>query len=407
MTRVNTLRLVFGHPKLTEALLRCFFDADRQAENRVKRLWLDNIDIVAGTEQSSTFEKYGLPLKLNFRGVETLRLRRLPLGAVELDDQLKLTRRTQVVYSRGGRAGELSDGLGGNYLTTTNFAGAETIPGLEQAELAGEDSSSSQQLSPLEALMHSAHRFDDAIYENLSREYKIPPEVVTANIPSHQQRSLHTYMDRWTAPVNQGPEENRAFTQLFRTNVPSPAACARLLLTDISTTLTSLNIDWAVTLPSFHFQLESADFVKWIKWYSDLFSLRFPHLRAFQYRNAVTDHTYLPPGLYLLDHSASVFKGVHSEQRLEEEGLQLDFAIDLKPLEFVEAHADQLQCLAWPMARFFSHELNPDISPRVQRVIEKLGRSLVDLRVDEWYFRYPETHSEEDIVLSTSAKRCE
>jgi len=407
MVRVSTLRVVFGHPRLTEALLRCFFDKDRQTENRVKRLWLDNVDIVAGTEQSSTFDKYGLPLKLDFGGVETLRLRRLPLGAVELDDQLKLTRRTQVVYSRGGRAGELSDGLGGNYLTTTNFAGAETIPGLEQAELADQDSSASEWLSPLEILLRSAHQFDDAIYAAIFKEYEVPPEMLAADIPSHYQRSLHTYMDRWTAPVDLNPEETHAFRQLFRTNMPSPAACAGLLLTDMSKTLTSLNIDWAVTVSSFHFQLKSADYLKWVKWYSDLFSMRFPHLRAFQYRNAVTDHTYLPPGLYLLDHSSSVFTGIHSERRMEEEGLRLDFDIDLKPLEFMEAHADQLKCLAWPVAHFFSHECKSDISPRVRSVAEKLGRSLVDLRVDEWYFRYPETQSEEDVVLSPNAKRGE
>ena len=46
MTRVNTLRLVFGHPKLTEALLRCFFDENRKRENPIKRLWLDNVRIV-------------------------------------------------------------------------------------------------------------------------------------------------------------------------------------------------------------------------------------------------------------------------------------------------------------------------------------------------------------------------
>jgi hypothetical protein len=178
MTRVSTLRVIFGHPKLTEALLRCFFDADRRAENRVKRLWLDNVNIVAGTEQLSTFEKYWLPLKLDFRGVEKLRLRRLPLLAKNIDDQYRLTRRTQVVYSRGGRAAELSDGLGGNYLTTTSFAGAEIVPGLEQAEQAGQDVETSQQLSPLETLMHSANRFDDAIYDALSLQYKFPAEMM-------------------------------------------------------------------------------------------------------------------------------------------------------------------------------------------------------------------------------------
>jgi len=405
MTRVNTLRVVFGHPKLTEALMRCFFDPDRQAENRVKRLWLDNVDIVAATEQLSTFEKYGLPSKLSFRGVETLRLRRLPLWAVGMKDQERLTRRTHVVYSRGGRAGELSDGLGGNYLTTTNFAGAEIVPGLEQAELAGQDPES-QQFSPLETLMHPANRFDDAIYASLSREYRFPPEVVDANISSHYQRSLQTYMDRWTTPANQSPEENRAFTQLFRTETPSPAACAGLMLMDMASTLVSLNIDWAITVPQSDMiarLVKRADYLGWVKWYSDLFDLRFPHLRAFQYRNAVMGDTHLPAGLYLFDRS-SILTGNLFERALVEGGLQSDFAIDLKPLEFMEAHADQLNCVAWPMARFFSPEFDSDISSRARRVVEKLGRSLIDLRVDEGYAHDAETQSEEDVFLSGSMK---
>jgi hypothetical protein len=392
MTRVSTLRVIFGHPKLTEALLRCFFDADRQAENRVKRLWLDNVNIVAGTEQLSTFGKYGLPLKLDFRGVEKLRLRRLPLLAKDIEDQYRLTRRTQVVYSRGGRAGELPDGLGGNYLTTTNFAGAEIVPGLEQAELAGQDLNSSQQLSPLEKLMQSANRFDDAIYEALARQYKFPPEVAAANIQSHYQRSLHTYMDRWSTNDYEDPEQSHAFTKLFRTDIPSPAACASLMLTDMATTLISLNIDWAITVPPFDVRIYSPHYTKWVKWYADLFSLRFPHLRAFQYRNAVARDTYLPPGLYLFDHSSSVVGRANPERSLD--------GFDLEPLEFMEAHADQLNCLAWPMARFFSYEHDPEISARVCSVVEKLGRSLVDLRVDGRYRRSPEKHSEEDVFLS-------
>jgi hypothetical protein len=399
MTRVSTLRVIFGHPKLTEALLRCFFDADRRAENRVKRLWLDNVNIVAGTEQLSTFEKYGLPLKLDFRGVEKLRLRRLPLLAKDVDDQYRLTRRTQVVYSRGGRAAELSDGLGGNYLTTTSFAGAEIVPGLEQAEQAGQDVETSQQLSPLETLMHSANRFDDAIYDALSLQYKFPAEMVAAGISSHYQRSLRTYMDRWSTNDYEDPEQSHAFEQLFRTEIPSPAACASLMLTDMAATLISLNIDWAITVPPFDVRPYSPYYDKWVKWYAHLFSLRFPHLRAFQYRNAIASDTYLPPGLYLLDHSSSVVGRANSERSLD--------GFDLEPLEFMEAHADQLNCLAWPMEHFFSHKHDLDISARVRDVVEKLGRSLVDLRVDGRYHRYPETHSEEDVVLSPAKTKGE
>lgn len=402
MTRVSTLRVIFGHPRLTEALLRCFFDANRQAENRVKRLWLDNVNIVAGTQQSLTFEKYGLPSKLDFGGVEALRLRRLPLWAANMYDPNRLTVRSYVVYSRSGRASELSDGLGGNYLTSTNFAGAEIVPGLEQAEQAGQDSDNSGQLSPLEVLMHPVMMFDDAIYEALSLQYKFPPEMVAAHIPSHYHRSIHMFMDHWATPVGQQPEQHEAFMQLFRTENPSPAACAGSMLTDMAKTLVSLNIDWAIKAPPLHTHIvggmKLVDYVKYIKWYSDLFSLRFPNLRAFQYRNAVTGNTHLPHGLYLFDQS-SIPTEHHFEQALADGDLQPKFTIGLKPLEFMEAHADKLNCLAWPVASFFSNEHNPVISARARNVIEKLGRSLVDLRVDEWYYRRPEINSEEDVVF--------
>ena len=112
----------------------------------------------------------------------------------------------------------------------------------------------------------------------------------------------------------------------------------------------------------------------------------------------MTGNTNLPYGLYLLDESDFTYD-------LTLDGL--DLAIGLKPLEFMEAHADKLNCLAWPIAQFFSNKHNPDISTRARSVIEKLGRSLVDLRVDEWYYRHPETNSEEDVVLSPGRKRSE
>lgn len=58
--------------------------------------------------------------------------------------------------------------------------------------------------------------------------------------------------------------------------------------------------------------------------------------------------------------------------------------VGLKPLEFIEAHP-KLQSLAWPMSQFFSDEPRADIALRVQNVVNKLGRTLVNLRVDDAY----------------------
>ncbi|KAK4543472.1 hypothetical protein LTR36_005615 [Oleoguttula mirabilis] len=117
-----------------------------------------------------------------------------------------------------------------------------------------------------------------------------------------------------------------------------------------------------------------------------LFDLRFPHLRAFQLRNAVVPEAQLPHGLYLLDHSRVQFRNRSS-------GLVGDFdlvaeqraRLDTVCLDFMEAHSN-LQCLAWPMDHFFSERrLAADIASRVDAVVDNLARTLVDLRVDTLY----------------------
>lgn len=76
----------------------------------------------------------------------------------------------------------------------------------------------------------------------------------------------------------------------------------------------------------------------------------------------------------------------------------------LKPLEFFEAHAN-LQCLAWPMDQFYSPTRRTDIAERVQRVIDRLGQTLIDLRVDAYYTGFAEPHSAHDQVLDHVATR--
>lgn len=409
MIRVNILRVIFGHPKLTEALLRCFFDEKRHRESPVKRLWLENIRIVEGTETIVDRHKYGLPSKLNFDGVEVIRLRRLPLGAVEMPQEQRVMNRGEFVYSRGSMAQtaqELQNGLGGNYLTSTNILGAEVVMGHEQLEQAldeidkEDEDGNHKQLSPLETLMRYANAFDDTIYNDLSNEVELPPEVTAAYIPSHYWRSILAYRDQWPGPVCElSPEGNRMFRQIFRTDLPTAAACTIPMFKTMSETLTSLTIDWAITAPSPR-NLNWADYERWVKWYVDLFSLRFPHLRAFQYRNAVAMQTLLPTGLYIFDYS-TIFSGTSFERRwVPGDHPPPTFEIGLKPLEFFEAHPN-LHCLAWPMDQFFSPNPNPDIAPRVRDIVSRLGRTLVDLRVDAFYTGAAEPHSDDNLSLGS------
>jgi hypothetical protein len=114
--------------------------------------------------------------------------------------------------------------------------------------------------------------------------------------------------------------------------------------------LTSLNIDWVLwRRPGSQDELTGHTVLSVLK------NKKFPNLRAFQIRNAVVEQTRLPTGVYLL-----------------EPGF----------LDFLENHP-KIQCLAFPIDRFYAHEKpSPEVQKRARHVVEHLGRTLVDLRID-------------------------
>ena len=135
----------------------------------------------------------------------------------------------------------------------------------------------------------------------------------------------------------------------------------------------------------------------------DFFELRFPHLRALQFRNAVVKESMHPPGLYLLDHSQIRFTDIECAKAV----LGADYAtrIDLVCLKFMEYH-DNLQCLAWPMDGFFSNEsMTTDVANRVQNVINNLGRTLLDLRVDMLYRGQGEAQTDDEPTDTRERRR--
>ena len=171
------------------------------------------------------------------------------------------------------------------------------------------------------------------------------------------------------------------------------------MVRDASATLTSLCFDWVLAEPyNTTDDTTAAGQTRWLSIYADLFSLRFPNLRAFQYRNAVVAKTLLPSGLSLLDpmgFSVNCNERVHAAEHEP-----LSRRLNMACLEFMEAHSS-LQCLAWPMESFFSASTTSnDFSNRVQAVIDNLGRSLVDLRVDTMYSSSGERQSESTLCDS-------
>ncbi|KAM0717900.1 hypothetical protein Q7P37_006232 [Cladosporium fusiforme] len=344
----RTIRLVYMAVK--EALLRSFFDKHRDRDAPLRKLWLENVRIVEGTQMHMHHHKYELPLELDFTGLESIRMRRLPLPTTELSPNEMISVRSFFNYSRGGTSNEMQNGLGGNYLTTTRTVGGEAIPGHEMLDLLWQNKGEEipHDESPFKNLFDDAYRFDDDIYRALAEDVELPPEVEKVSIESHYHRSLLTFQgfwrpdcDHWEYP----PECARMFRQLFRTGMPTAAECSLAMFRSAASSLTSLNLDWALTNASA--SLHNDGFYE--RWISCVFTGN-----AFEQR-------WVP--------------GIQGRPHVE---------VGLKPLEFIEAHP-KLQCLAWPMSQFFSPTPSADITPRVQNVISGLGRTLVDLRVDDAY----------------------
>lgn len=133
MTRVHTLRVILGHPTLTDALLRSLFDIRRRQNEcfaPVRRLWLENCRVSAGLKSELDHgNPYALPSQLSFHGLESVRLRRLPLRSASSRGSPP-----GVVYSRGGRLQRMQDGLGGMYETTVQDVNVESQAALDFEE---------------------------------------------------------------------------------------------------------------------------------------------------------------------------------------------------------------------------------------------------------------------------------
>jgi hypothetical protein len=137
---------------------------------------------------------------------------------------------------------------------------------------------------------------------------------------------------------------------------PSPSLALsplRWLLECSASTLTSLNLDWVLWRRNeSDIHDDSAAMLKMLA------ALKFPQLRAFQFRNAVLQQTMLPNDVFLLEDTF---------------------------LDFMECH-QKLQCLAWPIDKFYSHvRPSVEVRNRSRKLIAHLANMLTDLRVDAQY----------------------
>lgn len=89
-----------------------------------------------------------------------------------------------------------------------------------------------------------------------------------------------------------------------------------------------------------------------------------------------------PEGLFLLDQVHIDFADTEGYQPMQASHFHHLYTYRNACIEFMEAHT-ALQCLAWPMEQFFSeHQAHPDLQGRIDAIIERLSRTLLDLRVE-------------------------
>jgi hypothetical protein len=225
MTQVHTLRIILGHASLTDALLRCFFDVRRARIPEivpVRRLWLENCRISAALNSDLAHHPYGLPLKLEFPGLQSIRIRRLPMHCGV--PYLQPLTRDQVVFSRDGIHRHLPDGAGSSYTALISHTIAEARPGEEHVRALGEHAGlgfvgnnggvvTDPRFAggPLQKFYAKVHELDDLIWEAVERAWGGLPALVQAAKVPHKERALLAYRGSWLDPED-----------LLKTDGPSP-----------------------------------------------------------------------------------------------------------------------------------------------------------------------------------------
>lgn len=319
LVHVHTLRIVYGHWRLTTALIAGFLRHDRPREIPLQKLWLESC---AFDIRNPSFLGAAAAT-----GLESIRLRRLrpePAIATNKHDMAWL----DLKLARGGHYYQMHNGAGGWVGTTVEFS-QKDLP--------------AQLMVPTPKTMTAIGRaFDDLIWEDLPEIYGY-----VETLPVHP-------------PTTPAPATSRSPSQwLFHSS---------------QSTLTRLDLDWILWR-----QRErndrydtSPDLLR------ELSAMRFPHLVAFQLRNAVMPLTALPNDIFLLED---------------------DF------LAFMEEHP-KIKCLAWPLDRFYRHtKPSVELQTRCQSLIAHLARVLTDLRLDTHYIGSGEPKSDQGTTGEATQQR--
>ncbi|KAI1511375.1 F-box multi-domain protein [Pyrenophora tritici-repentis] len=256
LVNVHTLRIVYGHWKLTNTLVAGFLDESRPRRVPLRKLWLESCCFDTGTLY------WFLPSQTT--GLESIRLRRLGNASFDLIPRQRLNF-MEFKLARGGHYIQMHNGVG-SFVGTTVQVAPDGLPPRYARPSIGE-------------LVDRGKALDAAIWEELweIREY------IDAN------------------PVNLDPRISEAPPLDSRPLTEWIIACS-------TSTLTSLNLDWIHWRKKWNSHYESANSSLFL---TSLSKLRFPQLRAFQIRNAVMPLTRLPDGIYLLEDTFLGFLEAH------------------------------------------------------------------------------------------------
>ncbi|KAL6712320.1 hypothetical protein ACN47E_000197 [Coniothyrium glycines] len=308
LVNVHTLRIIYGHWRLTNELLVGFLRKDGAGPRSLRKLWLESC--------AASVDPMSFLLPEDTSGLESIRIRRLASESLDTV-QRRGTSFLDYRLARSGQYYQLQNGVG-NWIGTTVQVSEEDLP------------ERWPRFSPND-LQQAATAYDDVIWDDLP--------------------SVKAYVD-----------SNFVIPPIY-TSSTSPIEPLDWLVRSSASTLTSLNLDWILWR-----RRENDEFDNSAATLNVLSQLRFPHLRAFQVRNAVLPHTRLPENMFLLED---------------------DF------LMFLENHM-KLQCLGWPLDKFYSHSKpSIDIQSRSQKLVAHLATVLTDLRVDTQYGGHGEPFSDQ------------
>ncbi|KAF2007193.1 hypothetical protein P154DRAFT_614613 [Amniculicola lignicola CBS 123094] len=261
---VHTLRIIFGHWRLTRGLLEGFLDPDRPRDAPLRKLWLESCSL-DGARIDFPPSASRLP-----SGLESIRFRRL---RAERKRAVKHRSSNEFWLARGGNQRQLHNGHGGFYVTDVEVGGDGRVP---VPTLTG-----SPRLSTAD-ITTKANMFDDLVWDKLQ----------------HIQQLL-------------GNEED---SLLPRKPARAPNMPMLWLISMSQSTLTRLSLDWILWRGGWE-EIDETQEMHTCVQLNHLAQMRFPNLHVFQLRNAVVKPTKLPGRVFLLETNFLEFMEAHPKIR--------------------------------------------------------------------------------------------